>query len=232
MKTVHTKEHLRKELRRLFRAMDFVGENFLRNGGKQRTRQIHFDIYQGLGLAWEFLGLQCSHWDGYKRTKGGKEACRICGKIKGVREAYCLIPMNGGAKRIGTRVVPNSKKVFENKSKAQLVRDGIVFHGAALNVDVHNSYKSSLFGKEREITIAGDRTVGLKEGGITCSVDEYTVNVETEPRDKRKKPPYGSFPWELSKSKLKLFPVIFHSDDKYRFLGLTIFRPVKKSRHT
>src|SRR3990167_529565 len=103
MKIVHTREHLRKELRRLFRAMDFVSENFLRNGGKQRTRQIHFDIYQGLGLAWEFLGLQCSHWDGYKRTKGGKGAWRICGKIQGVREAFWPNPNNRGGKRVGPR---------------------------------------------------------------------------------------------------------------------------------
>lgn len=228
MKNYQTKGDLKRELRRIYKAMDFVSENFLRTGRKQRTQQIYFDIYQGLGLAWEFLGLRCRHWDGFRRTKGGKAACRVCGKVKGVRDQYCLMLMDG-TKRIGTRVVPNSKRVFENKSKAQIVRDGIMFHGAALNVDVHNSYKSSLFGKEREITIARDRTIGLKEGGITCSVDEYAVNVETEPRDKSKRPPYGSFPWELSKSKLKFFPVIFHFDGKYRFLGLTIFRPARKS---
>ncbi len=227
MKNYQTKRDLKRELRRVYKAMDFVSENFLRNGRKQRTQHIYFDLYQGLGLAWEFLGLQCGHWDGYKR-KNTQELCRICGKVKGVRGQYYLIPMDG-AKKIGMRVAPNSKKVFENKSNAQLVRDGIMFHGAALNVDVHSSYKSSLFGKEREITIARDRTIGLKEGGITCSVDEYTVNVETEPRDKSKKPPYGSFPWELSKSKLKFFPAIFHFDGKYRFLGLTIFRPARRS---
>lgn len=211
--------------------MDFVSENFLRDGRKQRTQQVCFDIYQGLGLAWEFLGLQCGHWDGYKRNKDAQELCRICGKVKGVRDQYCLIPMEG-AKRVGARVVPNSEKVFENKNKAQLVRDEIMFHGATLNVDVHNSYKSRFFGKEHEITIAKDRTITLKEGRITCSVDQYVVNIEIEPKDKNKKPPYGGFPWELSKSKLKSFPVIFRFDGKYRFLGLTILRPVKKSRRT
>ncbi len=221
---------VRKDLKRLFRAMDFVSENFLGNRGKRRTRQVHFDIYQGLGLAWEFLGLQCAHWDGYKRNKEGRELCRICGKVKGVREQYYLIPTAGSRKKIGMRVMPNSKRTFENKSKAQIVRDGIVFHGAALNVDVHNSYKSRFFGKGQEMTVAKDRTITLEENGITCSIDQYVIDVKIEPPARNRKPPYGGFAWEMSREKLKHFPVIFRFDDKYRFLGLTILRPTKKSR--
>ena len=229
MKSIQTKEGLKRELRRVYKAMDFVSENFLKDDRKRVTQQVYFDIYQALGLAWEFLGLQCQHWDGYKRNKDSQVVCRICGKIKGVRYQYCPLPMDG-AKRIGMRVAPNSKKVFENKSKAQLVRDKIVFHGAALNVDVHNSYKSTFFGKEREITIAKDRTITLEENGITCRVDQYVINVEVEPRARNRKPRYGGFPWELSKEKLKHFPVIFRFDDKYKFLGLTILGRAGRSR--
>lgn len=228
MKNYQTKGDLKRELRRIYKAMDFVSENFLRTGRKQRTQQIYFDIYQGLGLAWEFLGLRCRHWDGFRR-KGGKAACRICGKVKGVRDQYCLMLMDG-TKRIGTRVEPNSKRIFDNKKKAQLVRDEIAFHGAALKVDVHNSYKSTLFGKGRKINVAADRILTLRESGIKCSVDQYVIDLKMEERlkDRNKRLRYGGFPWELSKEKLKHFPVIFRFDDNYKFLGLTIIRPVKK----
>lgn len=102
MKMVGTKEAVRKELKRLLRAMDFVSENLLENQRKRATQQVYFDIYQGLGLAWEFLGLRCRHWDGFKRTKGSKKTCRICGKVKGIRDQYWLMPMDG-TKRIGQR---------------------------------------------------------------------------------------------------------------------------------
>ena len=77
------KDKIKKEFRRLFKSMDFVSNNFLNkeNISKGNLR-IYFDIYQQLGLAWEFLGLQCKHWDGYKKVKGRKMACRICGKVK------------------------------------------------------------------------------------------------------------------------------------------------------
>ncbi len=99
-----------------------------------------------------------------------------------------------------------------------------------MNVDVHNSYKSRFFGKGREITIAKDRTITLEENGITCSVDQYVIDVKVERPARNRKHRYGGFPWELGKEQLKHFPVIFRFDDKYRFLGLTILRPAKKSR--
>ena len=95
-------------------------------------------------------------------------------------------------------------------------------------MDVHNSYKSSRFGNAHEITVAADRTVTLKASNIKYSVDEHVIDLKIEERQKGPKPPYGGFPWELSKEKLKHFPVIFRFDDNYRFLGLTIIRPVKK----
>ncbi len=230
MNADRTKERVKKDLKSLFRSLDFVSNHFLKGRRKRSKEDLYFNIYQGLGLAWEFLGLQCKHWDGYKLNKEGRELCRICGKVKGIRDQFFLI-LADGAKNIGIRVVPNSKEVFEDKSKAQLVRDKIVFHGAALDVDVHNSYKSRLFGKEREITIAADRTVALMEDGITCSVDPYVINVRAEPQSRNRRPRYGGFPWELSKEKLRHFPVIFRFGDRYKFLGLTILRPARRSRY-
>jgi hypothetical protein len=81
------KEHIKKELRKLFRSMDFVSKKFLADekvAGKDF--QTYFNIYQQLGLAWEFLGQQCKHWDGYKKTREKHEVCKICGKVKGVKD--------------------------------------------------------------------------------------------------------------------------------------------------
>jgi hypothetical protein len=85
MKT--NKERIKEELRQLFRSMDFVSKKFLvdeKVAGKDF--QIYFNIYQQLGLAWELLGQQCKHWDGYKKTREKHEVCRICGKVKGVKD--------------------------------------------------------------------------------------------------------------------------------------------------
>ena len=60
------KEYIRKELRKLFRSMDFVSKKFVADEkAAGKNFQICFNIYQQLGLAWEFLGQQCEHWDGY-----------------------------------------------------------------------------------------------------------------------------------------------------------------------
>ena len=91
MKSIQTKEGLKRELRRVYKAMDFVSENFLKEDRKRVAQQVYFDVYQALGLAWEFLGLQCGHWDGYKRKRDRKRVCRICGKIKGVKDQYYLL---------------------------------------------------------------------------------------------------------------------------------------------
>ena len=54
----HAKKDLRKQLGTLFKSMDFVCNNFLDSEkmGKKEF-EIFFNIYQQLGLAWEFLGL-------------------------------------------------------------------------------------------------------------------------------------------------------------------------------
>jgi len=129
---------------------------------QRATQHSYFNVYQSLGIAWDFLGLQCRHWDGFKRNREGKELCRICAKVKDVREWLYLVPIDA-AKKLGARVTTNSKRIFANKKKVQLVRDDIVFHGAILTVDVHNAYKSTLFGKGREINVAATRMVTLRE---------------------------------------------------------------------
>lgn len=58
MTGVGEKKRLKDELKRLFKSMDFVSSNFLCEEGLEENQiQIYYDIYQGLGIAWEFLGL-------------------------------------------------------------------------------------------------------------------------------------------------------------------------------
>lgn len=219
------KEQLKKELNSLYKSLDFVSDNFLNNKRLSKSAsggQIYFNIYQQLGTVWEFLGLQCKHWDGYKTTRDKKAVCKICGKVKGVGDDYYLLPREG-PKKIGLRVVPNSQKTFPTKKKATIVNDTVNFHGAIVNVNVTNSYKSSLLNKKHEITIAADRIVTLKERGIECWVDQHLISVKVK-KEKRSKSVFGGFPWEISRKHLKNFPVIFDFDKKYKFLGLTILR--------
>lgn len=214
------REFIKKELKRLFKSMDFISDRFLGNE-KSGTKdfQIYFNIYQQLGLAWEFLGLQCLHCEGYRRTKDKKEVCKICGTVKDVATSYYLLPQNR-QKTIGRRILPNSKKTFKHKAEATLINDTIKFHGAILSVDVHNSYKSSVVGKE--INMAAERIVELKERGTTCSVDPHLIHVTFDKKSGKKK--YGGFPWEIKRKHLKKFPVLFDFDEDYNLVGLTILR--------
>lgn len=218
-----TKEYVKKELKKLFKSMDFISNNFLnREDMNEKEFQTYFDIYQQLGIAWEFLGLHCRHWEGYKKTRDGKETCKICGKVKGVDDFYYLLPKKG-SKKIGIKLKPNSKKTFKNKNEAQIVHDTINFHGALVTVDVFNSYKSALIG--REINIADDRIAELKEDGIECHIGQHLIKIEmNKTKKKNEKKKYGGFPWEIKKKALKNFPVIFDFDKNYRFLGITILR--------
>jgi hypothetical protein len=216
-------KELKGQLNALFKSMDFVSKNFLNNEKiSKREAQIFFNIYQQLGLTWEFLGLQCRHWDGYKRTRDKKEACKICGKIKGTDDFYILLPKKG-LKKLGVKVSPNSKRTFENKKDAEIVNDTINFYGAVVNVDVHNSYKSSLF--DKEINMAAERIVNVKEDNVVCSIDQHLIHIRLRDKDREAgKKRYGGFPWEIKRKDLKYFPVIFDFDEKYKFLGLTILK--------
>ncbi len=203
--------------------MDFISKNFLgKEGIDKKDFRNYFNIYQQLGLAWEFLGLQCKHWDGYKKIRTTKEVCRICGKVKGIGELYYLIPQKG-IKKIGKKLKPNSKKVFNNAQRAKILNDAIDFHGAKLNVVVTNSYKSKLWKGQSKINIAADRIVTLKERRIEYHIDQHLVSIKLSDNLKRRgKEEYGGFPWEISKKKLRNFPVIFDFDENYQLLGLSI----------
>lgn len=88
------KDEIKGGLKNIFKSLDYVSQKLL--GGRKFKKGEHqelFNIYQQLGLAWEFLGLQCKHWDGFKKTRSKKKACKICGKIKGVNDSFLLIPI-------------------------------------------------------------------------------------------------------------------------------------------
>ncbi len=219
------KNKLKKELKSLFKSMDFLSNNFLNKGNvSKRDFRLYFNIYQQLGIAWEFLGLQCKHWDGYEKVKDEKEVCKICGKVKGVDEFYYLI-LKKGSKKIGRKLKPNSEKTFNNKQQAKILNDTIDFHGALLNVDVHNSYKSNLLGGKHKVNIAAERIVMLKERGVKCHIDQHLIDIELNNAGKKiGKGRYGGFSWEIKKKNLRNFPVIFDFDKNYQLLGLSILR--------
>jgi hypothetical protein len=219
------KDRLKKEFKRLFKNMDFVCDNYLNKEGVPEKEQERFaDIYQQLGQVWEFLALQCKHWDGYKKNREKKEVCRICGTVKGVEENHILLQAKG-PKKIGRAVRPNSRRTFPTQKEASIIKDSIRFHGALLDVDVHNSYRTSLFKGDHEISIAAERNVTLKERDVECTIGKHTIDLDVEkPKKKGSKPPYGNFAFELRKKDLKHFPVIFKFDDDLTFLGLTVLR--------
>ena len=227
MRNEGPKARLKRQLRSLLRSMDFLADHYL--GGKDvpdKTVARFAEIYQQLGMAWEFLALQCKHWDGYRKTRDGKAACRLCGKIKDAEEYWLLLPRRG-PKQYGRRATPTSRKVFPNKKEASIVADAIKFHGATLTVEVCNAHKSRWpGGRGGDITIAADRIIKLREGQVECSLDTHLVHIRWKPKSRAKSaPPYGAFPWELPKAKLKNFPVILEHDAKGRFSGLMILKP-------
>ena len=122
-------KQIKKELKSLFRSMDFVSNNFL-NGKSinKKEFQIYFNIYQQLGLVWEFLCLHCIHHEGYKKTRDKKVVCKVCGKVKDVDESYYLLPKEG-IKKLGKRLKPDSRKTFKNKKKQKLLTIPLIFTG-------------------------------------------------------------------------------------------------------
>jgi len=83
MKNELPRTRIKREIGKLIRSMDFVSRTYLaRKNARESVVRRFFEIYQQLGLAWEFLGLQCRHWDGCRRLRDGHEVCRICGKVK------------------------------------------------------------------------------------------------------------------------------------------------------
>lgn len=187
------------------------------------------EIYQQLGLAWEFLAGQCGHWDGFSKTRGGRKKCKICGTFEDAAESPVPWP-NPGRKRIGKRSVPDSDETFANKKAAMLIDDAIDFHGAKLRVTVQNAYRAKLLGK-MDITIAADRMVRLADGEVECRLDTHLIRLRLAPRKKGQALPSAAFPWELSRARLKRFLVLLESDEDGQFAGVTIFKPTgEKSR--
>jgi hypothetical protein len=218
------KSRLQRELRRLFRSMDFVSRHpAWEKEGAEADRFA--EIYQQLGLAWEFLARQCGHGDGFRKARGGRAKCAICGTLEDAPEVPVLWP-NPGKKQIGKRSVPDSDVTFANKKAATLLDDAIDFHGAKLGVTVQNAYRTKLLGK-MDITIAADRMVRLSEGGVECRLDEHLIGVRLVPRKKGQAPLRAAFPWELSRARLKRFPVLLECDEDGKFAGVTIFKPTR-----
>ena len=218
---------LRRDLRRLVRSLDFVSRHPALKRDSAEGRRFS-EIYQQLGLAWEFLALQCKHRGGWRKLRDGKSACKVCGLIRGAKEQWRLLPSDGN-KTIGRRALPNSKRTFPNRQAATVVNDTIDFHRAKLNVEVLNGHRSRFF-RKHDWTIAADRLVRLEEGGIEVHFDSHLVTVELRKHRRGEMPPYSHFAWELPRKFLKRFPVILQFDKRRRFTGLVIFKPDQKTK--
>jgi len=220
---------LRREFKRLFRSMNFVSRHpALSRNGTQAERMA--EIYQQLGMLWEFLALQCRHTQGWRKTRDGAVVCKTCGAVRNVAERWLLLPRKG-RKIVGRRLFPDSKKTFANKKAASIIDDNIELHGAKLTVSVHNAYRSRLFRREgHEITIASDRIVRLFEDGIECWLDTHLVEIRMRKRARAEPPAYHAFASELPKRILKCFPLLIAYNQKGKFVGVTIFRPTPSAR--
>lgn len=230
MNSGSTESSLKRDLRRVLRSMDFVSRHpALKRNGPEAERFA--SIYQQLGLAWEFLALQCRHRSGWRKCPDANFACNVCGLIRGAKEPWSLLPRKG-KKTIGRRAMPRSKRTFPNRKVATVVNDVIDFHGAKLNVEVLNQHRSnSRWFRKRDWTIAADRLVRLEEGGVEVRFDTHLVTVELRKHNKGEMPPYSHFVWELPRNLLKKFPVMLQFDKHRRFTGLVIFKPQTQVTH-
>ena len=78
MKKEGEKTRIKREFKSLFKSMDFVCDNYLnKKGAIDKELEAFANIYQQLGLACGFLGLQCRHWDGYRKTRDKEKEARI-----------------------------------------------------------------------------------------------------------------------------------------------------------
>jgi hypothetical protein len=215
---------LKHDLRRLFRSMDFVSRHPALKRDTAEARRFA-EIYQQLGLAWEFLALQCKHSGGWRKMRAGKFVCKVCGLVRGANEQWLLLPC-GGRKIIGCRSMPNSIRTFKNRKAATVVNDTIDFHGAQLNVEVLNQHRcNDRWFRKHDWTIAADRLVRLSEGGIEVRFDSHFVSVKLRKHKRGEMPPYSHFVWELPRKFLKKFPVMLEFDKRRQFTGLTMFKP-------
>lgn len=98
---------LKKEFRRLRRSMDFASTHRSLGSPRSKLGRHLVEIYQQLGLVWEFLALQCRHEEGYRTARSGLSVCRICGTVKGTREQWLLLP-RGKRKAVRKKIHPAS----------------------------------------------------------------------------------------------------------------------------
>ncbi|MBI4515304.1 MAG: hypothetical protein HY699_05755 [Deltaproteobacteria bacterium] len=215
--------NLRREFKRLFRSMDFVSRHpaLSRRG---RPAEHFTELYQQLGMLWEFLALQCRHAEGWRKTREGTSVCRTCGTVRNAGEDWVLLPRRG-RKIVGRKLSPNSRETFPNKKAASIVDDTIEFHGVKVVVGVHNAYRSRLIRREKTITIAADRIVRVNEDGIECWLDTHLAEIKIRKRERADLPPYHAFVFELPKRALKRFPLLVAYDAHGKLVGVTIFRP-------
>ena len=221
--------NLKTEFKRLFRSMDFASRHpALNKGGKEAERIA--EIYQQLGMLWEFLSLQCPHRAGWRKAREGKVACKLCGILRGTDEQWLLLT-RVGKKVIGRRAAPASKETFANKKAAAIIDDTIEFHGAKVNVDVHNAYRSRLFRRSKlDIAVAAERIVRVEEDGVECSLSVHQVRLRLKKHKMGERPPYGAFVAELPKRALKKFPLLVEFEQRGELVGVNIFRALSSRR--
>ena len=221
--------NLQREFRRLFRSMDFLCTHpSLNRRDKEGERMA--EIYQQMGMLWEFLALQCPHRSGWRKMREGKMACKCCGTLRGAEERWVLLPTRG-RKVIGRKCLPNSDQTLPNKKAASLVHDVIEFHGAKVEVDVHNSYRSNLFRESKlDIAVAAERIVRVDEDGIECSLSGSQVRLRLKKHKMGERPAYGAFVFELPKRALKKFPLLVEFDTRGELVGVDIFRSLRQRK--
>ena len=61
--------------------MSFVSRHPALNRRGQQAERFA-ELYQQLGMLWEFLALQCRHTEGRRKAREGKLACKRCGTIR------------------------------------------------------------------------------------------------------------------------------------------------------
>lgn len=216
-------KYLKKELRKLFKSMDYIADKHLsKRNISQKDLLIFYNIYQQLGSLWQFLGLQCKHWDGYKK-RDDKFLCKICGKVKDVKQDYYVLPVIG--KKVIGRMIRLGKNKSEKLSKkeAEIINDTIKFHGAKLNVSVSNGYISRLGKIGKEINVAPDRIITLEENGLIVDISRFIAGIRIKALEKQT-PAYGGFLWELPKKILKKIPIILSFDKKGKLTEIELLR--------
>ncbi len=215
-------DNLKSRFKQLFLSMDFVSKHPSLDKGEEGERMG--EIYQQLGELWEFLSLQCPHRAGWRKTREGRTACKVCGTVRDVEERWLLLPRNG-QKRIGSRVKPNSTKTFRNKKQASILEDSIRFHGAKAKVDAHNAYRSKQLAKgDLDIAVAAERLVDIEEGGVECSFGDLQIHLKLKKHKPGERPPSGAFVSELPKAVLEKLPLLIEFDENDEMVGVEVFR--------